>query len=404
MYNFLKKRRLAGVQIKQAIVKVLLKNQSNDKILLLGKQNLKELEFKLQISVIQEKSSLIELKKNNEEFFIEMSHFVHKGWPLLLVLGSKNSLRVFSEDKLMKKLNLDFDVLNYSVLDVMQADLSYNQIVFGFNMMTEKEQKIYKDEMYSPFDTQNTNDFYQANDSTLPKKKSSVVDFKKSTIGIKETLPIKRSLAVKLICVKDNFLILTNDMRFCFCKLDKFEKKCDSIYNPLSILFPSNYQILTSKPNSILYSLSVNNKLSTLAFNLLIPTVPQELITEEVVSESWANKTGSISQAPSSLKRSRMTRTVDKSESRFKKGRKTQKGVEYNYRFKSYVLNILQLDTEKLPLKPLQPVNSTKKAVLDISIARSKNVVCYTDVSSTIRLFSINKQNEYKTALVHHPE
>lgn len=376
-------------------MKVLLKNLNNDKILLLGRQSLKELELKLQVSVIQEKASLIELKKNNEEFFIEMDHFVHKNWPLLLVLGSRNSLRVFSEDKLMKKLNLDFDVLNYSVLDVAQADVSYNQIVFGFNMMNDKEQKIYKDEIYSP-DNSCSSDMLES-----PVVRPSQ---KKSVSVTREATTFRKSFAVKLICVKDNFLILTNDMRFCFCKLDKFEKKWDSIYNPLSILFPSNYQVVTSFPDSKLYSLSVNNKLSTLTFNLLIPTETKPGHTDELVSETWATNSATTPQFffPS---KSKYTRTQDKNDSRSKKNKKVVQAKDpKNYRFKSYILNILQLDTEKLPLKPLQLVNSTSQSALDVSIARSKNIVCYTDASSTIRLFSINKQNEYKTALVHEAE
>jgi hypothetical protein len=388
--------------MKQPIVKVILKNQNNDKILLLGKQSLKELELKLQVSTIQEKLSLLELKKNLDEYFVDMSHFTHKGLPLLLVLGSKNSLRVFSDDKLMKKLNLDFDVLNYSMLDVARADSSYNQIVFGFNMMNEKEQKIYKDEMYSPRSGDQT-PFNNSNNTN----KLENLDKKTSHLSIpkEERQQMKKSMAVKLICVKDNFLILTNDMRFCFCKLDKFERKWDSIYNPLSILFPSNYQVLTSRPGSMLFSMSVNNRLSMLTFNLLIPTIPKDNHTEETVSQLWAsNAIDVIHQSQKNIK-SRFFRTVEKNFFKSKKNKKDNiSQMQVNYKFKSYMLNILQLDTEELPLKPLQPVDSTNKATLDISIARSKNIVCYTDASSTLRLFSVNSSNEYKTALMHFSE
>lgn len=381
------------MEIKQQIIKVALRHQTNDKILVLGKQVLRELELKLQVGAIQDKLNLIELKKNSDEVFVDMSHFNHKGWPLLLVLGSKNSLRVFSEDKLMKKLNLDFDVLNYSILDIAKADSSYNQIVFGFNMMNEKEQKIYREEMYSPRNSQ----------QSVNEQLSQAKPERESQIQTKETS--RKTRAMQLICVKDNFLILTNDMRFCFCKLDKFERKWDSIYNPLSILFPSNYQVKAPRSGTLLFSMSVNNRLSMLTFNLLIPVVEDDKHTEQVVSHAWATETVNANQMSRKGAKSRFFRHLDKTQSKPRKscqGAKESKKVDF--RFKAYVLNILQLDTEELPLKPLHPVESTSTNVNDISTGRSKNVVCYIDESSIMRLFSVNGLNEYKTALKHHSE
>jgi hypothetical protein len=268
-------------------------------------------------------------------------------------------------------------------------------------MMNEKEQKIYKEEMYSPRSSQQT-----PNNNSLTQSQVDQMEQKKSQISIpQEKQYSKKSMAIKLICVKDNFLILTNDMRFCFCKLDKFERKWDSIYNPLSILFPSNYQVITSRPGSMLFSMSVNNRLSMLTFNLLIPSFPEDNYTEETVPQKWASNAIDIVHQSQKNMKSRFFRTIEKNFFKSKKMKKNGKNYqEVNYKFKSYMLNILQLDTEELPLKPLQPVDSTSKATLDISIARSKNIVCYTDASSTLRLFSIKSSNEYKTALMHFSE
>lgn len=386
---------LGEIQVKQQVVRVALKHQNNDKVLLLGKQMLRELELKVQIESIQEKPNLIELKKNSEEVFVDMSHFSHKGWPLLLVLGSKNSLRVFSEDKLMRKLNLDFDVLNYSILDIARADSSYNQIVFGFNMMNEKEQKIYREEMYSPRQSQQSVSRHSAEADSQVEEQSQA----------RANPPKAR--AVQLICVKDNFLILTNDMRFCFCKLDKFERKWDSIYNPLSILFPSNYHVIAPRSGTLLFSMSVNNRLSMLTFNLLIPVLQGDKPTDQMVSQTWATQMVNAGQMTHKNTKNRFFRQTEKNLSKSRKSRKQPKEEKQNdskFKFKSYVLNILQLDTEELPLKPLQPVGSTSEKILDISTGRSKNVVCYVDQSFTIRLFSVNGSNEYKTALKHHSE
>ena len=456
MFNLGKKRRLGGMALKQRVVKVLLKNQDNSKALLLCEYCLRELEVKSQTGMIQEKEAVIDLKKEGGEKLLDMGHFMHRNSPLLLVLGSRNSLRVFSELRLIKKLSLDFSVLNYSSLDINHADEAYNKVILGFNMMEHQEEYLHEMEdsltnsSHGNINTR-THDNKHQQHSLLPgelrhdadsfsRGRKSMLSVPHSTLNANPTNRRQAKIrAQKLICVRENFVLVTDDMRFCFCKLDKFERRTDAIYNPLSILYSSNYKIQLQTPDGVLFSISVNARLSMMCFTLLIPklALPQ---TEE--DSQFASIQNNCSPAMlkkilcnnhnNNLQRSHETKSNaylssfqknniqamrthtpvpngyhKRSIFNFRKTRRQNSAPRIswkNFRFKSYLLDILRLDTEDLSIKPLHPVDFSDKRPIDLDIARSKNTVVYVDEKSKIRLFSVRKENEYQTALVYTPE
>lgn len=358
--NIAKGKFLGSYLSKQRVVKAISfpKENIKNRVIILTSYQIKELELKNQSNYFQEKNCLFEIKKHEEEFFMDMSIFVHDKCQLLLVLEYKNSLRVFFEDRLIKKINLDFEVRNYSILDIGHADHSYNQMIFGFKMLQEREKKLFGDHL-------------QISEEAIEKNKG----------GGDNT-----SQVVKLICVKDSFVLITHDMKICFCELDKFEKKSDAIYNPLSIRYSSNYQIISPHSENKLYSFSINEKLSMLTFTLLVPAQNYlNEVEEQVIIDSSPKDKFTITDKIFKKKNKKQSRLLQ----------------PMKFKYRSYMLNILQLDTEEVPLKPIQPIESIINAPYDISLARSKNMAAYTDSAHQIKVFSVDKSNEYKTAVVY---
>lgn len=139
-YNYVK-RKVIGRQISKMMYKSIQIHPLRQKIsLMMGDNILKMFEIKTQNKNFVEKQQLLFSKNEKEERYLDLCWNVNKKTYYLIVLCNNNSLILFQEEKLIKKIKLDLSIVSFTTFSLNRTQPNSYEELFHYDKETQNDE------------------------------------------------------------------------------------------------------------------------------------------------------------------------------------------------------------------------------------------------------------------------
>ena len=220
-WNYLKKKLVGKILLKQRYKKIGLHPIKLKTILLMSNNTIKTLELKSQNKNIIEKN-ILRFSKNEEiESYKDFCWNLTRKTYYLIILCNKNHIILFQEEKFLKKIKMDLTINSYQIYAI-DKDNKYN----------------YEDDLF---------DYNQFNDGSNTPSNN-----------------VENGKIIQLVELEEGFLIGTDNFFFCYCKIHKNKKQMDFISNNLIYVLQSFYLDFEKKKDNKLFYITANKNANLL--------------------------------------------------------------------------------------------------------------------------------------------